>query len=134
MSKALIRSCMNHPLFHPQSLDEIFDEFFKTASVDSSYPPSRVQVVDDQLTVQFTVAGYPKDYLTVEASENTLTVKGEKVEGETNLFAGRAFTWARKDVTGKWDFNKAEVNYRDGLLTINVPKKEELKSKQLKIG
>jgi HSP20 family protein len=126
------------PLFAPTEFEKLIETFFTDANPvygnREGFPKAQIKATEDQLTIQFALAGYPKDKLNVEVAGSTVTVKGEKVKDEDNLFAGRAFTWSRRDAHNVWDFNEAEVKYEDGMLTIKTPKKEELKPKLLKIS
>ena len=125
-------------IWRPFGLSD-FDAFLDTiqkaqVQKDSGFPKVEWRTNENELLLQFALAGYSKNKLSVEVADGIITVKGEKVEDEDNLFAGRAFTWCKKDPQNIWDFNKAEVKYEDGMLTIKAPKKEELKPTLLKIS
>lgn len=122
------------PLFSLNDWDTFLDSFWSNRTVQRSFPDPQMRATENELTLQFALAGYPKDKLSVEVAGDTVTVKGEKVENEDNLFAGRAFTWSRKDARNEWDFSKAEVKHENGMLTIKAPRKAELKPKALEIS
>jgi HSP20 family molecular chaperone IbpA len=122
-------------LFAPTEFDKIVETFFNNPTrAEGGFPKAEMKATDEHLIIQFALAGYPKDKLNVEVSGSVVTVKGDKVEDEENLFAGRAFTWSRRDARNIWNFSESEVKYEDGMLTIKTPKREELKPKSLKIS
>lgn len=131
---ALIKGSLSHPLISFQEFDRLFDEFFPQVISKNSFPEAKIAVVNDNLIVQFALAGYPEDHLLVEVSDDTITVTGKKVDSEDNLHAAKAFTWKRKEVSGAYDLDQSQVSYNNGLLTIKAPKKEEVKPKILKIN
>lgn len=122
-------------LISNKQFDNLLADLFKEAAVDDNFPPTKTAVVEDELVVQFALAGYTRDQLKVSITGNALEVSAEKVEGgANNLFAGRAFTWVRKDVRNEWALDKARVTHENGMLTVTIPKKEELKPKFLPIN
>lgn len=134
MSNALIRSCMSNPLFSIREFDRTFSELFQRQGwVDNGFPRVEQRATEEELVIQMALSAYPKNAIHVEVQGDTLTIKGDKVEDERNLFASRAFTWSRRDVYGQWVLDKADVTYQDGALTIVVPKKKEKEPKLLEI-
>ena len=124
-----------HPgLVSLRDFDQLFESFFKEPVQDTAFPKVHVRSTEDELRIQFALAGYPREALSVEVSGNKISVKGDKMEEGDNLFASRAFTWERKDVDNIWALEEANVSYIDGLLKISVPKKKELQPKLLQIG
>ena len=86
------------------------------------------------------VPGMLKEEIKINISENTLTIKGEKkeekkeddhnyhrVERRYGTFQ-RSFTLPTQ-IRG----NKVKATYKDGVLTITLPKKEEVKPKEIPI-
>jgi len=132
MTNALMRSSMRAPLISFQEFDRLFDEFFPQVHASSGFPEARVNYGED-LIIQFALAGYPEDHLSVEVTGDCITVTGKKVESGDNLHAGKAFTWKRREVSGNYDLASAEVKYDNGLLTIKAPQREESKPKRLEI-
>lgn len=117
----------------PREIDRMYDELFNNLKTSETFPKFQTKVTDEHLVIQFALAGFPRDKLNIEVRGDVITVKGDKVDDDSNLFAGRAFTWSRRDVQGIWNFDQSEVKYEDGMLTIKAPKKEELKPKLLEI-
>ena len=96
---------------------------------------------DDALVVKATIPGYkPEDVeLTVRDSELTLKgeVKGEKETKEEHyLMQESRFASFHRTVALPKGLNteRAEASYENGVLTVTVPKSEEVKAKTVKIN
>jgi len=131
-----------YPLVTFKEMDNLLDSFFNAAPWQScwrksepGFPIHEQRVEEDTLTIRFALAGYPKESLQVTASGNTLEVFSGKIEGEEgSTFACRSFTKSFKDTQGDWDFEKTHIEYKDGMLTLVIPKAEKFQTKQLKIN
>lgn len=115
---------MNNTFIDFDRVFERFDRAFPVNVRTVTYPPVDLLKVEGGYLVQLAVAGYGKDDLVVEVSDdNTLTVSG-KQESKTDegqyLFKGIA---ARHFVR-KWqllDSDKvSDIKLKDGLLTIKI--------------
>ena len=128
-----------------REMDRMFENFFGSgADVGESsltwYPSVDIKETKDDFVLMAEVPGMSKDDIKINISENTLTVKGEKkeekkeddqnyhrVERRYGTFQ-RSFTLPIQ-VQG----NKVKAAYKDGVLTITLPKKEEVKPKEIPI-
>ena len=128
-----------------REMDRMFENFFGSgADVGESsltwYPSVDIKETKDDFVLMAEVPGMAKDDIKINISENTLTVKGEKkeekkeddqnyhrVERRYGTFQ-RSFTLPIQ-VQG----NKVKAAYKDGVLTITLPKKEEVKPKEIPI-
>jgi len=80
---------------------------------------------DGNLTIQFALAGYSKNDLSVEVDGNMLKVSANKVVGDecgeqSRAIARRAFSKSYSVDSG-WDLTGAKVTHVDGVLTVAVP-------------
>ncbi len=128
-----------------REMDRMFDNFFgrETEVSESSltwYPSVDIKETKDDFVLTAEVPGMSKDDIKINISENTLTIKGEKkeekkeedhnfhrVERRYGAFQ-RSFTLPNQ-IQG----NKVKASYKDGILTIAMPKKEEVKPKEIPI-
>jgi HSP20 family protein len=130
-----------------REINRMFDGFFQGgARADENLFPSvwtpAVDVAehDDEYLVKVELPGVAKDDVKITMQENILTVRGEKkqeketkesdyhrVERSYGSFQ-RSFTLP---TTVKND--KIEAAYKDGILTITLPKAEEAKPKQIDV-
>jgi len=129
-------------------MDRLFDSFFGPGwglrTFDwrdlGHFPALDVSETDDAVQVKAEVPGLSADDLDISVSGDTLTIRGEKKEekeekGKTLHRVERRYgTFERiVDLPCAIDSAKAKATYRDGVLTIELPKREEEKQKVRKI-
>jgi len=104
-------------------------------------PPVDIYETDNNIVLKAEMPGVdPKD-VEVRVEDNTLYLKGErKFEKETKednyhrierSYGSFAGSFA---LPGSIDSDKVEANFKDGLLTLTMPKREEAKPKTIKIN
>lgn len=129
-----------------REMDRMFEDFFgKEPNAGESslswYPSVDIKETKDEFVLMAEVPGMSKDDIKINISENTLTIKGEKkeekkeddhnyhrVERRYGTFQ-RSFTLPTQ-IKG----DKVKAAYKDGVLTITMPKKEEVKPKEIPIS
>ena len=95
----------------------------------------------DRLSVQVELPGMKKDAIDIALHDGVLTVSGERKiererkEGET-FRSERYFGKFQRSVTlpTAVDAGKVKASYKDGILTIDLPKAEEAKPKQIAVS
>src|SRR5437764_5429946 len=129
-------------------LHRIFEPFarFATTNADEDLvrgtwvPPVDVAETQEKILVRAEVPGMKQSDIAIEYENGTLTLRGtrelEKQEGVTwhrveRIYGNfvRTFTLPRTV-----DPEKITATYREGVLEIEVPKKEEAKPKQIRIA
>ncbi|MBI6116604.1 Hsp20/alpha crystallin family protein [Salegentibacter maritimus] len=126
-------------------LPSVFDDMFKTDwlggttnvnSIGTSIPAVNIQETDDHFKVEVAVPGKTKEDFNIELDNDVLTISSEeKKESETSEKNGR---YTRKEFsysTFKRAFGlpdsvnseKISASYEDGVLAIELPKREEAK-------
>jgi molecular chaperone IbpA len=116
---------------------KFFEELIN-ATASTKYPPYNIiQTSDEEYQLEFAVAGFSKDDISIEASANLLTVKGEKnAEHEGTIvhkgIADRSFDQSFP-LAEYVEVSGAEL--KDGMLTVYLTKKipDALKTKAIKI-
>jgi HSP20 family protein len=95
----------------------------------------------DQFTVRAEVPGMKKEEIEVSLHENTLTISGERKEERQSKEAGlyrseRSFGRFQRAVELPTTVvgQKVKADYRDGILTVTLPKAEEAKPKQISVN
>jgi len=94
----------------------------------------------DGMTLKVEVPGVKQEDISIALEDNTLTVKGErKHESEVNEEGYNRFersygTFQRSVVLPRTvDANRVKATYKDGVLEIQLPKKEEARPKAIKV-
>lgn len=108
-----------------------FDGEHSNLSLRKGFPKGDVYLDQDGNTViELALAGYSKEQLSVKIEDNSLVVSGGKQEDEVKdtkgrSLARRAFTTEFPNFTNEWNLQAADVNYKDGLLRIVVPRVQQ---------
>lgn len=130
-----------------KEINRMFDRFFRGGVVDEGdllstmwMPAVDLIEKDDEFVAKVELPGVRKDDVKITLHDNTLTIRGEKKEEKETKDSSyhriertygsfqRSFTLptaVRQD--------KVEAEFRDGVLTITMPKAEEAKRKQIEV-
>jgi len=126
-------------------MDRVFDDFFRGPRLlpweAGEYAfPLDVYETDDSLVVKAALPGMRADDVDISLSGDVLTIKGEtKSEEEVKRESYhrrelRYGSFARSiPLPMRVDYNKAEAVFEQGVLTVTMPKAEELKAKTIKV-
>ncbi len=116
-------------------LERPFDE-----NLGNFQPLVDVNEDDKKVTVKSEIPGMSKDDLDISFNNGMLRISGEKKEEKTDKDKG----WYRREcsygsfcrnvpVGDNVDWEKAKAKYKDGVLNIEMPKKDEKKDDKVKI-
>ena len=137
---------------HLRNFDYLFNRIFTGRSplvrntVNNSRPeawsiPMDVVQNSDELVVTASVPGMTKDEIDVSIDENVLTIRAEtknSATGESENFLlreRRTGTYYRSlRLPDTVDYDSAETTFKDGVLTIRLPKLESKKVRKLEIS
>ena len=118
---------------------------------DNTYTPTPAQPVtwglaldvvenDDAFVVKASVPGINPDDLEITFTDNVLTVKGEtkseeEVKDAVYHLRERRFGFFSRSISlgDRISADKIEANYENGVLTLRLPKAEEVKPKRIAI-
>jgi HSP20 family protein len=94
---------------------------------------------NDNIVAVVELPGMRKEEIEISLQDGTLTISGERNDETANEGATRTerFTGKfRRSVTlpSQVDANKVNASYKDGILTVTLPKAEEAKPKQIQIS
>jgi len=96
---------------------------------------------EDEFLVKASVAGIDPDKIEITYTDNTLTVKADideekesKEKGRYHLRERRVGSFCRSiSMPGLVDADKIEAESENGILTLHLPKKEEIKPKRIEV-
>lgn len=132
---------------HFNTFDRMLDNFFRGGVQDDgslavSYwtPAVDIAELDNEFVVKVELPGINKDDVKITLESNILTVRGEKKE-ETNVKEENYHRVERTYGSFQRSFklpatvkgDNIEAMYKDGILTITLPKAEEAKPKQIEV-
>lgn len=132
----------NWPFNVPSLFDDDFWPVFTTRS--SSMPAVNIKEDEKKFTLELAVPGMDKKDLKIDINEDVLTISSEtKDEKEENRDGYRRKEFSYSSFCRSFQIpeninqDKIEANYKDGILTVVLPKLEEEKNKitrQIKIS
>lgn len=103
-------------------------------------PAVDIYETNDSFVVSADLPGLNKDEIQIDLKDNTLTLKGEKkfeekVSKDNYIRVERAYGSFVRSFTlpQNVDPEKIKAKYKEGILEITIPKKEEAKPKQIKV-
>jgi HSP20 family protein len=126
-------------------LNRLFADFFGRASQEQNLttwaPAVDIYEGEHELVVKADLPGVKPEELDIRVENNILTIRGErkfekKVDEKNYLRVERAYgSFARSfSLANTVNSDAIKADYRDGVLTLSVPKREEAKPKQIKVN
>ncbi len=125
-----------------RELERVFDKPFGIDLGPSGrgvFPPVNVFADRDGYVVKLEVPGVAPENVNIEAEGRTLTVSGKREDAPTEAgsFHRRERGYGQfsrsLQLPADLDASRAEANYKHGILTVRIPKKEEAKPRQISI-
>jgi HSP20 family molecular chaperone IbpA len=127
-------STFNSTTSYKANLNDLFldwDNLFTHAkqNVFTDYTTKELDGGNIELSVN--VLGHNPKNILLEATEDKITIKSTKIEGESDLIKDIDFSFK----LGKdYDGTKSEAQFNNGVLSITIEKKDERKAKKLSIN
>ena len=145
MSTAITTSTYRPSLLGSRVFDDMFNSFFTEfpkhlRQSTQGYPVADIYRDDGGNTVmEFALAGFSKDNLTIDIKPDQRSIKVSATfsDNEENVatrrIARRSFEKTYVNYDNDLDLNQSVANFENGLLTITIPRREEMKSISVKI-
>jgi HSP20 family protein len=124
--------------FRPFFMSNLFDDdFFPVLQTrTSSMPAVNVKEDDKQFSLELAVPGMDKKDLKIDINEDVLTISSEskhESEEDKNGYKRKEFSYSSFYrsfyIPENVNRDNIEANYKDGILTVGLPKQEEEKTK-----
>jgi len=135
---AIIKYKRNTPVY-TDVFDNVFDNFFNNDLINSASPSVNVKESTDKFTLDVAAPGMKKEDFDIKVDQNLLTVCAEKEESEEEKeeqYYRKEFSYSSFSRSFQLPENiekdKIEANYKDGVISINLPKNENAKQKAQK--
>lgn len=134
-----------------RDMNRWFDEFFNPdfglsrLSDESSWsgfvPSVDVSETDDEITVSADLPGLEKENIELQIQDNVLTIRGEREHHEEtkerNVYRSeRSYGTFHRSVRlpAEVDANKADAKYKNGVLTVKLPKPATSRQKKIRVN
>ena len=131
------------------STPSFFDDFFtkdlfdwSNSNLGTSLPAVNISENDENYNVEVAAPGLKKDDFKVEVDNDVLTISSEKKEtkeeaNESERYSRKEFKYSsfRRSFAlpeGQVDVDKIKAEYKDGILTLGLPKREEVKPQPIR--
>ncbi len=130
---------VNRPFYAHSGLDRLMNEFLNEGCSYDRYakneltfnPSANVFETDNSFTLEISIPGYEKEQVSLSVENDLLTVKAEVKETEEKdyKYSRREFTVSDFEKSFKLSKNinqeKIEAAFKNGVLVVTLPKKEE---------
>jgi len=129
-----------------REINNLFDTFFRGSVEDSGLittawnPAVDITEHDNAFTVKVELPGVSRDDVRITIQDNILTIRGEKKQEKetkgTNVHrTERSYGVFQRSFSLPYSVSAdaIEAKYADGVLTINLPKAEEAKRKEIEV-
>ncbi len=143
---ALVKWTPNTDLSRLQhSMNRLFDSFFgdgghRDSALMSWAPKVDISEVDDEIRLVADIPGMEQKDINLAVKDNTLILKGERQEEKedekTDYYRNeRIFGsfYRSFSLPSMVDVDKVKAKYKDGVLTITMPKVEKARPKEISI-
>ena len=117
-------------------LNDIFDDFMPTKR-ENHQMRCDIYEKDGLYNIEMDIPGYDKKDITIENNDNYLTITAEKkdeenVEEKNYIRRERVYgKYQRSFYLGDLDSENIKANFKDGMLKISIPKKEQVETKKV---
>jgi HSP20 family protein len=126
-------------------MNRLFSDFFGRASQEQNLttwaPAVDIYEGEHELVVKADLPDVKPEDLDIRVENNILTIRGErkfekKADEKNYLRVERAYgSFARSfSLANSVNTEAIKADYRDGVLTLSIPKREEAKPKQIKVN
>ena len=106
-------------------MNEFFDDSFAIKKMNEMKNPSEVTHDDDGATIKLKVPGFNKKSIDISVDSETLTIEG-KTDDDSFV--------KKYSIDTKYDFDSIDAKVVDGLLTLSLPYKAEVKPRKIKVN
>ena len=106
-------------------LNDLFDDSFAIKRMNETIKQKEITHDDDGATIKLKVPGFNKKSIDISVDSEHLTIEGKTDDD--------SFT-KRYAIDNKFDFDSIDAKVADGLLTLTLPYKAEVKPRKIKVS
>jgi len=126
-----------------RTFNKLVDGLWPEEGVTNGYkwaPPVDICECGDSISFKLELPGIPREDIDIEVANGVLTIRGEKKSEESK----EGETWHRREVNygafvrsfslpSDMKADEAQATFKDGILTISVPKEEKALQRKIEI-
>ncbi len=130
-----------------QAMDRLFEDSFvnpltwRTVNGTQLTPPVDVHQTEDEIVVSAALPGAKPEEVEITVTGQTLLIRGEMkadetIDREKYVYRERRYgSFARQlELPVQIQGEKAAASFSDGVLTVRIPKAEEVKPRQIRVS
>ncbi len=123
----------------PSRFDRVFENFLRSPMGDDrrlAYPPLNLSSNDENIYVRAEIPGMSIDDVELTLTDKTLVLKGERSAPQGKYFRQerpRGVFHRVVNIGVPVDRDKVSASMKDGVLTVTLPKSEEVKPRTISI-
>ena len=106
-------------------LNDLFDDSFAIKRMNEIIKQKEITHDDDGATIKLKVPGFNKKSIDISVDSEHLTIEGKTDDD--------SFT-KRYAIDNKFDFDSIDAKVADGLLTLTLPYRAEVKPRKIKVS
>ena len=106
-------------------LNDLFDDSFAIKRMNEIIKQKEITHDDDGATIKLKVPGFNKKSIDISVDSEPLTIEG-KTDDDSFV--------KRFSIDNKFDFDSIDAKVADGLLTLTLPYKAEVKPRKIKVS
>ena len=106
-------------------INDFFDDTFAIKRMNEIIKQKEITHDDDGATIKLKVPGFNKKSIDISVDSETLTIEG-KTDDDSFV--------KRFSIDNKFDFDSIDAKVVDGLLTLSIPYKAEVKPRKIKVN
>ena len=106
-------------------LNDLFDDSFAIKRMNEIIKQKEITHDEDGATIKLKVPGFNKKSIDISVDSEHLTIEGKTDDD--------SFT-KRYSIDNKFDFDSIDAKVADGLLTLTLPYKAEVKPRKIKVS
>ena len=106
-------------------IDNFFDDTFAIRKMNTIINENEVTHDDDGATIKLKVPGFNKKSIDISVDSEHLTIEG-KTDDDSFV--------KRYSIDNKFDLDEIDAKVVDGLLTLSIPYKAEVKPRKIKVN
>lgn len=116
-------------------IDHFFRDFTSPYKPVITLAPVNLSQDENMIYIKMEIAGMKKKDIQIEYKDKLITISGEKLKEEEEYINQEISygKFSRQIKVGDIDFENAKAEYKDGILSIELPKSEETRNKYLSI-
>jgi len=124
-----------------RALNNVWSEFEGDSGSATGTFPVDIREVDDKLVVEADLPGFTKDQIDISVEQGVLSIEANRQSEKTEPDKGQAHVIERRyhhlarrfTLPSAYNTDEVDAHYDNGVLTVTLPKREEVKPRKIQV-